>query len=138
MNIGATHSTPKQLLAAYSAAAGYPVIPNRQIEDWLKSLCRAGFHADDVRAVVEGIKWHQKNGTRGYTEASIFVKNALDPINFVPRAMKAREKKAAREKREAAKVATPAVPAPKPLPLDPKVSAGFVELKKMLRGGNGV
>jgi hypothetical protein len=128
------------LLAAYVAATGYPVRMNRQIEDWLRELCNAGFHADDVKAVIDGIRWHQKNGTRGYTEASVFVKNALDPLNFVCRATKAREKRDARARRTAALAAkakaTPAAPAAPNVDLE-KFNAGMAELKAKLRGGGG-
>ncbi len=93
MSIPATRSTPEQLLAAYVAETGYPVSMSHARHKDLRQICLmpAMFNADDVRAVIEVIKFKIKKGHHGWVPASLHFRNAMRPEQFEEWALQCRE-----------------------------------------------
>lgn len=87
----------EQLYAAYCTAIGKRVIPSWEMERRLLLLASADFTPADVTAVVEDRQWHLRNRTKGFTEASLSANNVFNVDDFQARALRLRDRKAAKE-----------------------------------------
>jgi hypothetical protein len=89
------------LFTAYVEESGIPISPSYLRKQALREMDRRGLTAEDVRAVIRGIKTHVARGTHGYTDASLDWRNAMGDVDtFEERALKIRQ---ARLRRKGAK-----------------------------------
>lgn len=82
------------LLDAYVEVTGLAVTLSYQRAQTLRELDRRGITPADVRAVLQRLKGHIERGVKGYTDASLDWRNAMQEDTLEERALKLRQERA--------------------------------------------
>jgi hypothetical protein len=82
------------LLDAYVEVTGLAVTLSYQRAQTLRELDRRGITPADVRAVLQRLKGYVERGVKGYTDASLDWRNAMQEDTLEERALKLRQERA--------------------------------------------
>lgn len=131
----------KALFAAYTEATGFKLTFNFPKERVCLDLHRLGATPENVRAMIGEIRRRLAKGLRGYTDASLEWRNAMDPVNFEQRlaALKLiEERRAAKAAKAGTKARETAQETPATLSDDDALAmrkAALAKMKAAISGG---